>query len=349
MSSSKDRIQWVGKQVDRTAHVQLVGDSTSSRSQETGRHVLRVEAEAINQLISRIDESFDQAVDLMANCKGRVVTTGVGKSGIVCKKVAATLASTGTPAFFLHPAEAVHGDLGMVVPGDVVLALSNSGETEEILRLLETIKRKNIILISMVGRVNSSLARSSDVVLAVGVEREACLFNLTPTASTTTALALGDALAIALSEKKGFGREEFARLHPGGGLGKRLVRVADLMHGEEQIPKVTVNTPLDEVIYEMSRKGLGVTSVVEEGDHLVGVISDGDLRRLLQREREGVLSRTAGECMTPEPITIGQDEFAEVALHRLEQGKITSLMVTDVGGTIVGVIHLHDLWGTEIF
>ncbi len=318
-------------------------------SRETARKVLKMEAEAILNLIPRLDESFDRAVELLAGCQGRVVTTGMGKSGIICRKIAATLASSGTPSLFLHPAEAVHGDLGMVAPGDVVLALSNSGETAELVRLLEMVKRLGIPLISMVGNIESMLAQNSDLVLDVGVDREAFPMGLFPTTSTTAALAMGDALAMALSEKKGFRLEDFARLHPGGKLGKKLARVGELMHGGDQLPKVTVNTPMEEVIYEMSHKGLGITSVVEQEDRLVGVISDGDLRRLLERERGKVLERTAGQCMTSDPVTIKQETLATSALNLMEQRSITSLMVVDDVKRVIGVIHLHDLWGTEMF
>ncbi|MCH8819463.1 MAG: KpsF/GutQ family sugar-phosphate isomerase [Acidobacteria bacterium] len=318
-------------------------------SQETAKRVLKIEAEAIADLIPRLGKSFDQAVDLMAGCQGRVVVTGMGKSGIVCRKIAATLNSTGTPSSFLHPAEAIHGDLGMLAGGDVVLALSNSGETEELVRLVETSKRLGIPWISMVGNTQSTLARSSDLVLDVGVNQEACPFGLAPTASTTASLALGDALALTLSEKKGFHLEDFARLHPGGKLGKKLAKVGDLMHRGDQIPKVDVETPMDEVIYEMSSKRLGITCVVKDEDQLVGVISDGDLRRLLQKERGAVLERAAGQCMTPDPRTISEGELATSALNIMEENKITSLMVTDGSKTIVGVIHVHDLWGTEMF
>jgi arabinose-5-phosphate isomerase len=318
-------------------------------SDETARKVLTIEAHAILSLIPRLGDHFEQAIELLAKCRGRVVTTGMGKSGIVCKKIAATLASTGTPSLFLHPAEAIHGDLGMLAAGDVVLALSNSGETREIISLLETVKRLGIPLISLVGSTRSTLARNSDVVLDVSVEEEACLFGLAPTASTTAALALGDAIAVCLSEKKGLRIEEFARLHPGGKLGKRLTPVRELMHTGEQVPRVDAEAGMEEVIYEMSRKGLGVTSVTEEDGTLAGVISDGDLRRLLQREKEAVLGKRAGECMTRNPVTIGPDELATKALNLLEKRKITSLMVTDETGRIVGLIHLHDLWGTEMF
>ena len=318
-------------------------------SREIASKVLKIEAEAILRLISRLDESFDHAVDLLAGCQGRVVATGMGKSGIVCRKIAATLASSGTPSLFLHPAEAVHGDLGMMASGDVVLAISNSGETVELVKLLDTVKRLGISLISMVGNPDSVLAKNSDVVLDVGVDQEACPMGLVPTTSTTVALALGDALAMALSEKKGFRMEDFARLHPGGKLGKKLMRVGELMHSGSQLPKVDVNTSMEKVIYEMSSKGLGVTSVVEQEDRLVGVISDGDLRRLLENKRGEILEQTAGQCMTSNPITIQESELVGSALNLMEQQSITSLMVIDDLEKIVGVLHLHNLWGTEMF
>ncbi|MGH9339326.1 MAG: KpsF/GutQ family sugar-phosphate isomerase [Acidobacteriota bacterium] len=316
---------------------------------DIARKVLQIESEAISALISRLDDGFDRAVDLLANCRGRVVTTGMGKSGLICRKIAATMASTGTPALFLHPAEALHGDLGMLAQGDVVLALSNGGETEELVKLLGTLKRLGIPLISMVGDKDSTLGRGSEVALDVSVDQEACPFGLAPTASTTAALALGDALAIVLSGKKGFRLEDFARLHPGGQLGKRLCRVSELMHSGDRVPAVTADASMDDVIYEMSRKGLGVTSVLDQEGRLLGVISDGDLRRLLQRDRDRILSRSAGECMTKNPMTISENELATAALNLLEQRKITSLMVTDSAGRLTGVIHLHDLWGTQMF
>ena len=318
-------------------------------SQKIGRKVLQIEAEAIASLVDRIDESFDRAVELLAGCQGRVVTTGMGKSGLICRKIAATLSSTGTPSIFLHPAEARHGDMGILAKGDVVLLLSNSGETEELLQLLGTIKRWGLSSIAMVGVSTSTLGRDSDLILDIGVDQEACLFGLAPTASTTAALALGDALAIALAERKGFRLEEFARLHPGGKLGKKLARVADLMHTGGRIPKVRTETRMEDVIYEMSHKGFGVTAVVDHSNSLLGVISDGDLRRLLQKRREEILGLTALDCMTPDPITIGEDELATKALNVMEEKKITSLMVTDPAKRIVGMIHLHDLWGTEMF
>lgn len=271
----------------------------------------------------------------------------VDKSGIVAKKIAATLSSTGTPSFFLHPAEALHGDLGMLVAGDAAVALSYSGETEEIVRLLETIKRLGVPLISLTGAPDSTLAAASDVVLDISITREACPLGLAPTASTTAALALGDALALALLERRGFSPEDFADLHPAGDLGRRLRRVEQLMHSGEEIPVVSPATPMTEVIYEMSRKGLGVTSVVEEGGRLVGIISDGDLRRLLQRHLHSgnaVLGLTAGECMTRRPVTIRRRELASAALRLMETRRITSLLVTDTEDRLEGILHLHDLW-----
>lgn len=317
-------------------------------SLETARKLLRVEAAAIENLARKLNATFEAALDLLAACQGRVVTTGMGKSGIVCRKIAATFSSTGTPALYLHPAEAIHGDLGMLAGGDAVVMLSNSGETEELTRLLSNIKRLAIPVVALVGRLDSTIGRSADVVLDVGVDAEACPFNLAPTASTTAALALGDALAIALSLRKGFELDEFARLHPGGKLGKRLARVGELMHRDEKIPAVSPETGMPEVIYEMSKKGLGIAAVVDASNRLLGVISDGDLRRLLQARREEVLHLTAGECMTRDPISVSPEEFAVAALKALEDRKITCLMVTEQG-RLQGVLHLHDLWGTEMF
>jgi arabinose-5-phosphate isomerase len=275
----------------------------------------------------------------------------MGKSGIVARKIAATLSSTGTPALFMHPVDAVHGDLGMVVPGDVVLVLSLSGETEEILRLLATLKRLQVPLISMTGNREgarlSTLAAAADVALDCSVTQEACSLGLAPTASTTTMLALGDALAVSLSERRGFKEEDFANLHPGGKLGKKLARVDSLMHTGDAVPRVTPQTKMPDVIYEMSRKKLGVTTVVE-GDRLVGVVSDGDLRRLLEHRGKDALDLPAGECMTRTPKTIGPQEFAATALALMEEKKITSLVVVDDGRRLLGIVHLHDLWGTEM-
>jgi arabinose-5-phosphate isomerase len=316
--------------------------------------LVRMEAAALEGLAARLEgpmaAEFDRAVELILRCgssNGRVVVTGMGKSGIIAQKIAATLSSTGSPALFLHPAEAVHGDVGVLMPGDVVIALSASGETEEILRLLATLKRKGDALISFCCNLASTLATASDVALDCGVEREACGMNLAPTASTTAMLALGDALAVAVSLRKGFKAEDFAELHPGGKLGKRLAKVRDLMHGGDEVPAVTPLTPMTDVIYEMSSKKLGVTTVQEHGK-LRGVISDGDLRRLLEREGGAALSRTAGEAMNASPRTIAAEELAAKALSILEERKITSLIVVDRDGMVEGVVHLHDLWGVEL-
>ena len=295
-----------------------------------GESVVRIEAEALRSLADRIAgpmaHAFDHAVNLIFDCKGRVVVTGMGKSGIIARKIAATLSSMGTPALFMHPVEAVHGDLGMVVHGDLVLALSASGETEEILRLLATIKRLQVPLIAMTcdetatdsNAPTSTLASAAEIALDCSVAKEACSMGLAPTASTTTMLALGDALAMSLAEKRGFKEEDFANLHPGGKLGKRLARVESLMHSGDAVPRVTPKTPMPDVIYEMSRKKLGVTAVVE-GDALVGVVSDGDLRRLLEKRGKDVLDLTAGECMTKNPRTITAHEFAATALAMMEE------------------------------
>jgi arabinose-5-phosphate isomerase len=329
-----------------------------------GENVVRIEAEALRALADRIAGpmagAFHQAVELMFSCAGRVVVTGMGKSGLIARKIAATLSSTGTPALYLHPVEALHGDLGMVVRGDVVLALSASGETEEILALLATIKRLRVPLIAMTGDEisnkggegarstrTSTLAAAADVALDCSIAEEACALGLAPTASTTTMLALGDALAVTLSEKRGFKEEDFANLHPGGKLGKRLARVESLMHSGEALPRVGPQTKMPDVIYEMSRKKLGVTAVVE-GEKLVGIISDGDLRRLLEKRGKDVLDLMAGECMTRNPRTIASGEFAATALALMEEKKITSLMVVDRVGKLEGIVHLHDLWSTEL-
>jgi len=325
------------------------GDSRSAAFRPS--ELVRTEAAALESLALRLDGAmaadFARAVDLILRCgsaNGRVVVTGMGKSGIIAQKIAATLSSTGSPALFLHPAEAVHGDLGVLMPGDVVIALSASGETEEILRLLATLKRKGDALISFCCNLSSTLATASDVVLDCGIEREACGLNLAPTASTTAMLALGDALAVAVSLRKGFKAEDFAELHPGGKLGKRLASVRDLMHAGDNIPTVAPSTAMADVIYEMSSKKLGMTTVQENG-RLAGVISDGDLRRLLEREGGAALSRTAGEAMNPHPRTIAATELAARALSILEERKITSLVVIDQAQRVEGVLHLHDLWG----
>jgi arabinose-5-phosphate isomerase len=337
---------------------------------QIGENVVRIEAEALRALADRIGGPmaavFQRAVDLMFSCAGRVVVTGMGKSGLIARKIAATLSSTGTPALYLHPVEALHGDLGMVVRGDVVLALSASGETEEILALLAAIKRLRVPLITMTGDDMSAknagespaptrpttarfstLAAAADVALDCSVAEEACSLGLAPTASTTTMLALGDALAVTLSDQRGFKEEDFANLHPGGKLGKRLARVESLMHTGDALPRVSPQTKMPDVIYEMSRKKLGVTAVVE-GDRLVGIVSDGDLRRLLEKRGKDVLDLAAGEAMTRHPKTIGGSEFAATALALMEEKRITSLMVVDGSGKLEGIVHLHDLWTTDL-
>jgi arabinose-5-phosphate isomerase len=359
----------------------------------TGENVVRIEAEALRALADRIGgpmaEAFQRAVELMYRCAGRVVVTGMGKSGLIARKIAATLSSTGSPALYMHPVEALHGDLGMVVRGDVVLALSASGETEEILALLATIKRLRVPLIAMTGdaicgdtasltdhdenphfsrkrrarngapeekskaadksvrSTFSTLASAADVALDCSIAEEACALGLAPTASTTAMLALGDALAVTLSERRGFKEEDFANLHPGGKLGKRLARVEALMHTGEALPRVAPSTKMSDVIYEMSRKKLGVTAVVE-GERLVGIVSDGDLRRLLEKRGKDVMDLTAGEAMTRDPKTIASGEFAATALALMEEKKITSLMVVNERGRLEGIVHLHDLWTTEL-
>jgi arabinose-5-phosphate isomerase len=298
---------------------------------------------------------LSRALELIFACAGRVVVTGMGKSGLIGRKLAATLASTGTPALYLHPAEALHGDLGMVMRGDLVLALSASGETAEILELLPTIKRLGVPLVTLTGdclhppngHPPSSLSQAADVALDCSIHKEACSLGLAPTASTTTMLALGDALAVALSERRGFRVEDFASLHPGGKLGKRLARVSQLMHTGDAIPRVAPTTPMIEVIYEMSRKGLGVAAVTD-ADTLVGIVSDGDLRRLLEHRGKDVLDLTAAQCMTANPRTVLPDAFAAQALDLMEQKKITSLMVVTGANQLQGVVHLHDLWGVQL-
>ncbi len=319
--------------------------------QESGlalaRRVLETEAAAIQALTGRLDERFTRAVQMLKDCRGRVVVTGMGKSGIICRKMAATLSSTGTSAFFLHPAEAIHGDLGAVQRDDVVLALSYSGETDELLRLMESIRRLGARLIVMTGAPGSTLAQSADIALDCHVSEEACPFNLIPTASTTAALALGDALAMALLVEKGFRQEDFANLHPGGKLGKRLMRASQLMHGGDEAPIVSLATPVADLIYEMSRKGLGVACVVDGGGMLAGIVTDGDLRRHMVRGST-LLEARAGDVMTANPVTVGPDAMAVDVLNHLEARRITSVVVVDHTRKVLGVVHLHDLWRTEL-
>jgi arabinose-5-phosphate isomerase len=313
------------------------------------RKVLETEAAAILALVPRIDERFERAVTLLLACRGRVILTGMGKSGIICRKIAATLTSTGTASLFLHPAEALHGDLGVIQSDDVVIAVSSSGETAEVVRLLETIRRIGARLIAITGVPQSTLAEAADVALDCSVTEEACPMNLAPTASTTAALAIGDALAMTLLVAKGFRQEDFANLHPGGKLGKRFVRVESLMHAGEQCPIVRRDTRLRDVIYEMSRKGLGMTCVVGDGHELLGIVTDGDLRRLMERAEGDTLTLTAADVMTHNPVTIGPRAMAAEALNVLEQRKITSVVVADgEPRQVLGVVHMHDLWRTEL-
>jgi arabinose-5-phosphate isomerase len=311
------------------------------------RKVLQTEAAAVLALVDRLDDRFAEAVALIVRCKGRVIVTGMGKSGIICRKIAATLASTGTPAFFLHPAEAVHGDLGVIQRDDVVIAMSYSGETEELTRVLETLKRIGAPLIALTGGPKSTLAQAANVSLDCSVSEEACPMNLVPTASTTAALAMGDALAMTVLVEKGFKPEDFASLHPGGKLGKRLMRVEKLMHGGDALPVVQLHTAMRDVIYEMSRKGLGMTAVVEKDGRLAGIITDGDLRRKMAGT-PNIADLSARDVMTPNPVAIPQSTMAVEALAMMEQRKITSIVVIDTDRRVEGVVHLHDLWETEL-
>jgi arabinose-5-phosphate isomerase len=314
----------------------------------TARRVLEAEAEAIQSLVPRIGPDFERAVEILYRCHGRIVATGIGKSGLIAQKISATFASTGSPSLFLHPAEAAHGDLGRIVKGDVVLALSHSGETAEVLALVPQVKRIDCPLASLTGDSQSTLATVSDVHIDVSISREACPLGLAPTASTTAALAMGDALAMALLERRGFTVEDFAVLHPGGKLGRKLLRVRDAMHTGQDIPRVFPETLMKEVLFEMTRKRLGLTTVVDPEGVLLGLVSDGDLRRQLERHGYALFDRTAAECMTANPVVITADELATKALDVMESRKITALVVRAADGTVEGVVHLHDLWKTEM-
>jgi arabinose-5-phosphate isomerase len=325
----------------------IVATTDPTPELELARKVLRIEAGAILDLVDRVDAAFTSAVDLLFGCQGRVLLTGMGKSGLIGRKIAATLSSTGTPAFFLHPADAIHGDLGALQSADVVVALSYGGETGEILRLLETIRRVGARMVAITGFPASTLGQAADVTLNCRVNEEACPLNLAPTASTTAALALGDALAMALLVRKGFRQEDFANLHPGGKLGKRLMRTEQLMHAGDELPRVAEETAMRDVIYEMSRKGLGMTCVVDEQGRLSGIITDGDLRRHMTDAR--VLDETAHDVMTRGPVTVSRTLLAVEALNLMERRKITSLVVVAPDRRVEGVVHLHDLWRTELF
>ena len=315
----------------------------SGGSLDEGKRVLAIEARAVQTLIERLDDRFAKAVDLLFNCKGKVVVSGMGKSGLVGQKIAATMASTGTPAFFLHPAEGIHGDLGMLGRRDVLIAISNSGETQEILQLLPHVERMGISVVAMTGRLTSALAKHSAVALDVSVSEEACPMGLAPTASTTATMAMGDALAVALLQKRGFKEDDFAQFHPGGTLGRRLlVRVKDLMHAGSAVPKVPGGVTGTAAILEVTAKKLGMTTVIDGNGKLAGIITDGDLRRFIQRGGD-FATVTAGQLASPNPKTIGPDDLAAKAMEMMERHSITTLVVTKGDRKIVGVIHLHDL------
>ncbi len=315
----------------------------------TAKRVLRIESEAIAGLIARLDERFEKAVELLYNCKGRVVVTGLGKSGLIGRKTAATFASIGTPSLFLHASEALHGDLGMLTGDDVLLAISSSGETQELIELVESVKRLGVQFIALTANPHSTLASASNIVLDIAVKEEACSLNLAPTASTAAAMAMGDALAISLLERRGFKEEDFAALHPGGRLGKKLRRVESLMHAGDAAPRVLPTTKMPDVIYEMSRKGLGLAAVTAGDGKLLGIITDGDLRRMMQKRSENVLDLTAGDCMTKNPATLPRTELAASALRLMEEKKITSVLIVDAEGKLEGVLHVHDLWTLQLF
>jgi arabinose-5-phosphate isomerase len=307
------------------------------------RQVLDIEADALRTLSTRLDDGFARAVSLILACTGRVVVSGMGKSGHVGSKIAATLASTGTPAFFMHPGEASHGDLGMIAPNDVVLALSNSGESSEIVSIVPLIKRRGARLVAMTGNPNSTMAREADVHLNAGVDKEACPLNLAPTASTTAALALGDALAVALLDARGFSADDFARTHPGGSLGRRLlVHVRDVMHGGDALPKVGLDATLKAALFEMTQKGLGMTAVVDAAGKVAGLFTDGDLRRALEHPLDLQQAKIA-DLMTQNPKTIRADELAVAAVEKMDTLKINGLLVVDADNVLVGALNMHDL------
>jgi arabinose-5-phosphate isomerase len=315
----------------------------------TAKRVLQIEAEAIRGLIDRLDERFENAVELLYSCKGRVVVAGLGKSGLIGRKIAATFSSTGTPSMFLHAAEALHGDLGMLASGDVLLTISTSGETEELVELAEAGRRLGVKIVTLTAKESSTLATVSNIVLDIAVKEEACSLNLAPTASTAAALAMGDALAIALLERRDFREDDFAALHPGGRLGKKLRRIEMLMHMGNELPRVLPTTKMPDVIYEMSSKGLGLTAVTKPDGLLMGIITDGDLRRVMQRRKQNVLELAAIDCMTKDPVTLPRTELAATALRLMEEKKITSVMVVDAAGRLEGIVHIHDLWTLQLF
>lgn len=317
-------------------------------SLETARRVLQIEAQAIHDALARLDATFDRAVDILFSCKGRVALTGMGKSGIVARKIASTFSSTGTPSFFLHPAEALHGDLGMLARGDAMLAVTYGGETGEIIVLLDALKRLEISLVTLTGSTKSTIAQASDVVLDASVNEEACSLNLAPTASTAVAMALGDALAVSLLERRDFRHDDFAALHPAGSLGKRLLRVDKIMHTGSALPRVAPQTLMPDVFHEMSAKKLGMTTVVNGDGTLAGILTDGDLRRLMEKNGGATLSMTIAQCMNRTPQTVSPAVLASEALALMEKRKITSVVVIDDARRLLGVVHLHDLWGLQL-
>jgi len=316
---------------------------------ETGKNVIQSESFALQKLTQAVDENFVKAVKLLSNIKGRVIVTGIGKSGLIGRKIAATLSSCGTPAMFIHPVEAGHGDLGMIVSNDVIIAISYSGNTKEIIPILEFVKRLGINLIGITGNKNSKLARYSDILLEAKVEKEAEPDNVVPTSSSTAALALGDALAITLMKFKKMDRQDFASFHPRGELGKKLLRVKNLMHKGQQIPYVQEDTPMTQVLKEMSEKHLGVTCVANKDGRLKGIITDGDLRRKMQMFGKDFFNKPARDCMTEKPLAVDKEALATEALNIMETNKVTSLIIKNQQGQIKGIIHLHDLWRTEMF
>lgn len=329
----------------------MSGDATAfgGRSpRQVAQWVIDIESKALQGLLPQLDERFDRAVELLRDCTGRVVCTGMGKSGLIMKKVAATMSSTGTPSLFLHPAEAVHGDLGMIVSGDVVLAASYSGTTEELMRLVEMVKRLATPLIAITGKEGSPLARHADLHLPVAIDQEACPLNLAPTASTTVTLALGDALAMALLESRGFTPEDFVQRHPGGQLGKKLRKVRELMHHGDALPRVDETATMRQAIAEMSSKGMGITAVCDADGRLTGCLTDGDLRRLLD-QGDDLLEHAVRDCMHTTPQTIDAEILASVALQQMEEKRITSLFICDEKQRLEGVLHIHDLWRLELF
>jgi arabinose-5-phosphate isomerase len=324
-------------------------EERSKMAIEGAKRVFAMESQAIATLSERLDWHFEKAVDLLYRCKGRVVVTGLGKSGLIGRKISATFSSMGTPSVFLHAADALHGDLGMLAAGDVMVAISSSGETQELVDLIEPAKRLGIALIALTAKPNSPLGGASDVVLDIGVSEEACALNLAPTSSTAAALAMGDALAVVVSERRDFQEHDFAALHPGGRLGKKLRRIDSMMHTGEDIPRVLPTTKMPDVIYEMSRKGLGLTVVTKPDGRVMGIITDGDLRRVMQRRKQNILDLAAIDCMTKKPVTLPRTELAASALRLMEEKKITSVIVADNAGRLEGIVHIHDLWTLQLF